>query len=156
MRLWLERFGFGRDSTLGRLSIAEGDEEPEEVCYTIEDERRTKKVPGETCIPAGVYKIELRAEGGMHPKYVDRYPELHRGMLWLQNVPNFTYVYIHKGNTDDHTDGCILPNEVPVCLPDGEFVGQRSEPAYLTVYKRAVEAMDAGEEVVISITEKGP
>ncbi len=39
------------------------------LCYTLEDEQRVLKVKGETRIPAGTYKIELRREGGFHARY---------------------------------------------------------------------------------------
>ena len=29
-------------------------------------------------------------------------------MLELQDVPNFKYILIHAGNTDEQTAGCIL------------------------------------------------
>lgn len=156
MRLWLDRYGFGRDSTLGKLSVSVNDEEPVAECFTIEDERRAEKVPGETCIPVGVYVIKLRTEGGLHQKYKARFPEMHRGMLWLQNVPGFTYVYLHIGNDDDDTEGCPLTVTVPACLPDGEFRGLSSTDAYVALYKRVIAAMDRDEEVVISVTERGP
>jgi hypothetical protein len=43
----------------------------------------------------------------MNEKYKGKFTE-HRGMLWLQNVPGFEWIYIHVGNTDDQTSGCIL------------------------------------------------
>ena len=156
MRLWLDRYGFGRDSTLGVLSISENDEEPVRECFTIEDERRAEKLPGETCIPTGVYVLKLRTEGGLHEKYKARFPEMHRGMLWLQNVPEFTYVYIHIGNSDDDTEGCPLVVTTPFCKPDGEFTGGESTRAYVKLYRRVMEAVDRGEEVVVSVTERGP
>ena len=29
-------------------------------------------------------------------------------MLHITNVPNFEYILIHCGNTDEHTSGCLL------------------------------------------------
>lgn len=103
MNLELLRFASGRDSTLGALSI-NGDF----VCFTLEDERREVKVPGETRIPAGTYELALRTDGGMSPKYQVRFPDMHRGMLHVENVPGFEWIYFHVGNSDRHTAGCIL------------------------------------------------
>lgn len=147
MNLEMHRYAFGNDSTLGRLTT-NGFE-----CFTLEDERRTVKVKGETCIPPGQYEILLRAEGGMHARYAERFPEIHKGMLWLQDVPDFTYVYLHIGNKESHTDGCVLVGTVPVILPDGEFEIARSTDAYLDLYARVVACMDDGERVWIHVTE---
>ena len=149
MNLELVRYGYGEDSTLGRLSV---DEEHE--CFVLEDERRDVKVPGETCIPEGTYEVLLRAEGGLHEHYKDRFPELHQGMLWLQNVPDFTYVYLHIGNKESQTDGCPLTGAVPVCLPDGEFVVARSEVAYLALYRKVLPVLLAEERVFIHVSER--
>ena len=34
--------------------------------------------------------------------------DIHKGMLWVRNVPGFEYILIHTGNTDEHTSGCLL------------------------------------------------
>lgn len=151
LNIEIHRYGFGLNSTLGRVSLERRGEVFE--CFSLEDERRRVKVAGETCIPPGTYEVKLRTEGGLHSKYSDRFPETHRGMLWLQDVPNFQWVYIHIGNKERHTDGCPLVGEVPVILPDGEFEIARSEAAYLKLYSIVTEAMDAGERVVAHITE---
>ena len=55
MNLYISRFGYGRDSTLGRFSV-----EAEAVGFSLEDERREVKVRGETCIPVGSYEIKRK------------------------------------------------------------------------------------------------
>lgn len=107
-------------------------------CYTLEDERRAVKVKGETRIPAGRYKLALRQEGKMHPKYAARFP-FHQGMLWLLNVPGFEYVYIHIGNDDDDTEGCIL---VGLSVKDGYLAA--SEAAYKKLYPLLADAIQTG------------
>lgn len=148
MTLELHRYGFGRDSTIGRLSVG-----GEFECFTLEDERRTVKVRGETCIPPGRYRIIYRTEGGLHQKYSERFPEDHRGMLWLQDVPNFQWVYIHIGNREDHTDGCPLVGDQIVALADGEFEIARSTAAYTRLYAKVAAALDADEPVWLHISE---
>ncbi len=32
-------------------------------------------------------------------------------MLHIQDVPGFTYILIHTGNTDEHTSGCLIVGE---------------------------------------------
>jgi hypothetical protein len=154
MRLWLERFAFGRDSTLGALHLVEDGADPKRLCFTIEDERRVVKVPGETCIPVGVFRIEYRTEGGMHAHYSERFAGLHRGMLWLRNVPDYEWVYLHLGNRESETAGCPLLVTTPIVTPAGEFVGGSSVDAYRSVYQMVAAALDTGEDVVLSITER--
>ena len=151
MTIEVARYGFGIDSTLGRMYLS-GDERLFE-CFTLEDERRTEKVHGETCIPPGTYEVKLRTEGGMHQRYSERYPELHKGMLWLRDVPDFQSIYIHVGNKESHTEGCILVGSVPVALPNGEFEIAQSGDAYVRLYRKVLEAMDAGERVVCHVMD---
>jgi hypothetical protein len=144
MKLRLARFPSLDDSTLGGLSI-----DGRFCCFTLEDEGREVKVPGETRIPAGTYDIKLRAEGKLHAKYVAKFPAEHRGVLWLQDVPGFEWVYIHVGNTDDDTLGCILVGDA--ALSHGEL-GQ-SVQAYRRLYGQVANAILAGEPTSITVED---
>jgi hypothetical protein len=146
MNLNLKRFSSGDESTIGMLKV-----NGIFHCFTIEDEYRDEKVAGETRIPAGIYPVALRCEGTMTKKY-EKFPE-HRGMLWLQDVPNFTYVYIHIGNTDADTNGCILVAEGVMADRKGGGRGLSSTPAYLDLYALILQAMDNGEKVYINIED---
>ncbi len=69
------------------------------LSYTLEDEYRDDKVMSKTRIPAGTYEITLRKEGGMYQSYTERFgSDFNKGMLWVRNVYNFEYIYIHVGN----------------------------------------------------------
>ena len=37
-----------------------------------------------------------------------KYGDMHKGMLWVRDIPGFEYILIHTGNTDEHTSGCLL------------------------------------------------
>ena len=109
---------------------------------------------GETRIPAGRYEIKLRKAGSIHPRYAEKFPDIHKGMLWLQDVPNFEWIYIHLGNNDDHSEGCLLTGTRP--NPDYENGGggvQDSTSCYLRVYPLMANAIDNGERVFLTITE---
>jgi len=148
MKLDVIRFQFGSDATNSLLFI-----DGEFECYGLEDEYRDVKVMHETCIPEGEYKIKLRTEGGFHSRYVAKYGTFHKGMLWLQDVPGFTYILIHTGNTDQHTSGCYILGETQQDLDKGKdgFVGN-SGTAYKKMYPKVANAILAGDEVTIKYT----
>ena len=150
MQLEVLRFSSQTDSTSGLL-FEVTDIKRHFLCYTLEDERRAVKVRGETRVPAGTYKIELRKEGGFHNRYTKKYPGIHRGMLHITDVPNFEYILIHTGNTDEHTAGCLIVGDAQennIILPDG-FVG-KSVNAYKRIYPSIAKAIEQGEEVTIT------
>ena len=106
MKLEVIRYHTSDDYTLGMLlDVTEG---RKFLCYTLEDEYREEKVMHETRIPDGTYKITLRKVGGFHGRYEKKYGDMHKGMLWVRDVPGFEYILIHTGNTDEHTSGCLL------------------------------------------------
>ena len=134
MKLQVVRFQMGSDATNGMLFI-----DGEFECYTLEDEYRDVKVMGETCIPEGTYNVELRTEGGFHSRYTAKYGDFHKGMLWVKDVPNFEYILIHTGNTDEHTAGCLLLGETSQDLDRGKdgFIGA-STVAYKKAYPKEI------------------
>ena len=146
MKLELLRYTADQDSSGGLLLI-----DGKFFCYTCEDEKREIKIAGETRIPNGNYKIKLRNEGGMTKRYAAKY-DFHQGMIHLQDVPNFRWVYIHVGNTDDHTEGCLLVG-YGANRADLENTVGRSRDAYTDLYKLILAAIAAGEEIEIKIRE---
>lgn len=149
MRLEVIRFSKQKDSTNGILfDVTDG--KREFLCYTLEDESREVKVKGETCIPEGEYSVCFRNVGGFHSRYAHRFADIHKGMLEICDVPNFTNVLIHCGNTDDDTAGCLLLGNTQnsnLMEKDG-FIG-KSTLAYMNVYPRISEAVSQEEEVTI-------
>ncbi len=154
MELTLQRFNRGSDSTTGLLSIGRG-AAAYFHSFSCEDEARHIKVMNETRIPAGRYEIKFRKEGGFHQRYRAKYPDTHKGMLWLQDVPGFTFIYIHPGNTEADTSGCILPgyNTSTDTLNGGGSVG-RSVDAYLNLYGLVSEALCQDEKVFIDVKDE--
>lgn len=149
MRLEVIRINKGKDSTNGILfNISEG--KREFLCYTLEDEYRDRKIPGETCIPEGEYQVCFRNKGGFDQRYAKRFRDIHMGMLEITNVPGFTYILIHCGNTDEDTSGCLLVGDTQTNnnVDKNGFIG-RSTKAYMRIYPEIAEALDRGEEVTI-------
>ena len=148
MKLQVIRTQLGRDATNGLLFI-DGLFE----CYTLEDQYQAVKVMHETCIPEGTYDIKFRTVGGFHEKYKKRYGNEHYGMLHLQDVPNFTYILIHAGNTDESTSGCLIVGETQqdLDLSDDGFIGH-SGVAYKKLYKKVAKELLLGKSVTIEYT----
>ncbi len=72
------------------------------LCYTLEDVDRKMesggvKQYGTTAIPRGTYRVVL-----------DMSSRFKRIMPHVLDVPGFAGIRIHKGNTAEDTDGCIL------------------------------------------------
>tara|TARA_R110000764_G_scaffold210564_1_gene296521 strand:+ start:4628 stop:5098 length:471 start_codon:yes stop_codon:yes gene_type:complete len=153
MKLEVLRISSQVDSTSGLLFDISNNKR-KFLCYTLEDESREKKVWGETCIPSGEYCLGLRTVGGLDARYSKRFADIHMGMLHVLDVPNFKYILIHCGNTDEDTAGCLLlgdTQENNLVKKDG-FIG-RSTLAYMRVYPAIAAALERGEEVTIEYTD---
>ena len=148
MKLQVVRTQFGKDATNGLLFVNGLFE-----CYTLEDQYQAVKVMHETCIPEGTYDIKFRTVGGFHEKYKKKYGNSHYGMLHLQDVPNFTYILIHAGNTDEHTSGCLIVGETQqdLDISDDGFVGH-SGKAYVKLYNKVAKELLLGKSVTIEYT----
>lgn len=149
MEIKLIRFNSQIDSTNGIMLINN-----EFVAYTLEDEQREVKVYGETAIPKGKYEIALRTEGGFHNRYKKRFSDIHVGMLEITNVPNFEFILIHPGNTDENSAGCVLvgdSQENNSLIKDG-FIG-KSTQAYKRIYVRISEALLNKQKVTIEVKD---
>ncbi|MDR2025953.1 MAG: DUF5675 family protein [Prevotellaceae bacterium] len=98
------------------------------------DEIRKIKIPHETAIPTGVYKV-----------IVNMSPAKKRMLPRLLDVPGFSGILIHRGNTKSDSSGCILVGENKV---KGKVINS-------TQYeKRLVEIlMNTKEEIRIKIVK---
>lgn len=127
-------------------------------CETLEDKDRglkqtdninaikSKKVYGETAIPAGTYKILMDV---VSTKYsaVAFYKQLCGGkMPRLQNVPGFEGILIHPGNTALDSYGCVLVGRNKV---KGGLM--QSRDTFKALYNKMSIAHKAGEEITIEI-----
>lgn len=136
MKIEVKRFDSGLNDTLGRLYI-----DGKFYCYTLEDEKRDVKVKRETCIPCGTYKVVFYNS-----------PSHGKKSLMIENVPGFSYILIHPGNTEDDTMGCLLPGK-----RIGKLNGKRavldSKIAYKEIYSVISQALEKGIDVIIKYME---
>ncbi len=145
----LQRVDSRSDSSYGVLF----DSDMTHKCFIIEDEPREVKVDGETRIPAGTYQIKHREVlSPLTKKYREKYPWFN-WHLELQNVPDFTHCYIHVGNFESNTEGCLLTNK-NVSEVNGQWVGGNSVKAFGEVYKEMSYYLDQGYEVYITIRDE--
>jgi len=146
------RYSSGKHDTLGKMYI-----DGEQVAVTLEDEYREVKVKKDTRIPAGTYNVTLRTVGGKHAAYWHKFPDFHKGMLWIRDIPNFEWVLIHIGNHDAHTDGCILVGTQVDPQKENQLEVKRniwsSPTAYKKVYPIIANHLAAGKRAVIRVTD---
>lgn len=134
MELTLNRIFLGSSATIGELLIND-----KHLCDTLEDRVRPEgeKVYGKTAIPEGTYEIELTHS----PRFKKILPE-------ILNVPNFSGIRIHTGNSSKDTEGCII-----VGTWDGEkedWVGS-SKIAFDELMTLLEEATNNKEKVTITV-----
>lgn len=130
MLLTLLRQPSWRETTLGQLWVDGAFE-----CWSLEDQvRHAAKVPGETAIPAGRYRVRMtwsKRFGCMMPL--------------VEGVPGFEGIRIHPGNTAADTEGCILVGDRVVDA--GRIAESR------VAYERLVAGIEMTEECWIEVVD---
>jgi len=124
------------DTTPGRLYL-DGRFE----AFTLEDRIRelpgvpveTWKSLGKTAIPAGRYRLVLEDSGKFGPE-----------TLTVADVPGFTYIRIHAGNSDEDTEGCLIVGQVFAEEADDGGNILRSRDALTALRAKLVPAIKAG------------
>lgn len=144
MEIKVKRIFKGDDYTIGNMYINGG-----YFCNTLEDKVRNipkeVKVFGKTAIPAGKYEIDMNS---ISPKFQNRsWAKKYKGIVpRLKNVPYFSGVLIHPGNTAVDTDGCILVGE-------NTQVGKvlNSQKYWFMLMDKLIKANNLGEKITIEI-----
>lgn len=150
MNVKLYRFSSRGDDTLGLISV-----DGVFVCFALEDEHRDVKVPGETRIPAGTYRVELQRAGRLHEKYAERFPDMHRGMLHVVDVPDFEGIMFHCGVDEGDTAGCPLVGDSVTQNVTGNGRLTNSGAAYRRFYPLVRRAIEAGDDVYLDVVDAG-
>lgn len=139
----LQRFSDNRESTLGLLLKKLATGKLLFQSYTLEDQFQEVKVRAETRIPAGKYEIVIqRQETPKTLSYRKRYPTWFKNHLMLKDVPGFVGIYIHVGNKDDDSEGCILLGD----NADNNVIGSgsvsNSTQAFIRFYNELYHVLD--------------
>ena len=104
MKLLLKRIHFGETFTVGQLyEVTDYGQSP--ICYVLEDKYREVegqdvkvwKEQDKTAIPKGVYDVRITFSNRFQSK-----------LPLLIDVPGFTGIRIHSGNSSKNTEGCLL------------------------------------------------
>jgi len=137
MRLTLRRETFTDRSATGRLLV-----DGVFFCYTLEDPDRRlelhqdRKIPGETAIPRGVYKL-----------VVDWSPRFKQNMPHILGVPGYDGVRMHWGNKPENTDGCPLVGDALLT----DWISH-SRATYAKLVSMLEKAQGEGKEITIEVT----
>ncbi|WP_313599706.1 DUF5675 family protein [Epilithonimonas vandammei] len=133
MKAKIIRVAEGKNSTLSHLYI-----DGIFQCFLLEDKIRQVKIMKQTAIPEGIFRLRLNTWGGMNKTYFPKYGPIHKGMIEIADLPTFSAVYIHVGNTISETAGCPLVG-LSYIKKDGEYQVLQSSDAYRQVYRKLYE-----------------
>jgi len=134
------------NSTISILTIDNSN-----TCFVLEDGYNKVKIKGQTRIPSGRYRLMFRKEGTHHIKYEKMYP-WHKGMIELQDVPNYKYILIHIGNYVKDTEGCLLVGKnYQLNLKTGSYEVLGSTLTYTKIAHLLTDLME-DNRVFINIT----
>ena len=84
--------------------------------WILEDTHHDTKIAGATRIPAGFYELKLKKEDTPltikhRAAYQTKWFKANPGWFHVEvtGIANYSGVYLHSGNDDAHTLGCLLP-----------------------------------------------
>jgi hypothetical protein len=138
MTLHLLRLTSNQSNTLSLLYI-DGDF----FAFVPEDAYHETKVPGETRIPVGKYRVDLTYS-----------PRFNRNMWEVLQVPGYSGVRFHTGNSSDDTEGCIMPGLGVDLQFNGRYVASRSREAMGQLDSRLQSAKDADEQIWLTVSDE--
>lgn len=104
------------------------------------------KKPGITAIPTGTYEITLSIQSNKYKKS-KKIMEICDGYVpRLVDVPGYSGILIHPGNTAKDTEGCIIPGK-------NDKVGYVSNSTYYftLLYNKMKDAKRKNEKITIEI-----
>lgn len=128
----LKRVECSGDATLG-VFLVNG----RAVCWSLEKPWRNNR-KDVSCIPVGRYPLQLE------------YSPSRKCRLWtVAEVPGRSYVRIHRGNTVNDTEGCLLTGTRPGVL-DGRRAVLGSRDAF-SLFMSAMSGSDEAEIVVSTV-----
>lgn len=115
-------------------------------CFTLEDKVREVegqpvekwKVKDETAIPAGTYTVTL-----------ENSPKFGIDTITVQQVPGYSGIRIHAGNTEQNTEGCIILGYK--LNDDGTIRVGTTRPAVADLKLKIKKALQEGQKVYLEL-----
>ena len=126
----IKRFAFKEFYTVSRITVdgvyvCDGMEDKVRVLNSIED-----KIKHKTAIPAGTYKGVLFTSKKFGK------------VIHILDVPYFTEILMHKGNTADDSSGCVL-------CGFNTKVGWLSNPTM--ALNKLIKAVEGADKIIVTI-----
>ena len=148
MNLLLLRRDSFHGATIGKLYI-----DDVLACHVLEDQVReivgqpvgTWKVKGATAIPIGTYAVTLEESMRFGPD-----------TLTVCNVPGFSYIRMHAGNTAADTRSGTRPSFTPAASPQDGLRLFEHFVARARARHPQVETGRFGADMKVSLTNDGP
>lgn len=151
--LYLHKMDETTDSTVSSLFALDPNDDSirrDFLGFIIEDGFRKIKVPGETRIPAGLYKLRKKTDGHFFDIYSNKWN--HKWVAEVMDVPGFKDVLIHIGNFIHNTRACLLPNRsVHYDKSKDAFYGEDSSSMYKHLYDYLDPLWGDDDEVWIDV-----
>ena len=135
MELTVTRRFCNADCTIGELAI-----DGKFQCFTLEDVVRAADAPkvfGQTAIPYGKYNLVVTWS-----------PHFQRNLPLVVDVPGFSGIRIHPGNTAKDTEGCLL---LGLGHTNGTVTDSRL--AFEAAFAKIQSATNKGEKITIEYME---
>jgi len=152
MKFILQRLFDTGDETLGMLYSGKN-----YLATVLEDEKRFTKVKGETRIDPGTYNLVWQETiTPLTKKYRDMFPDWFDKHIMLKNTPRHSNIYIHFGNFEDDTDGCVLTADgfFPRTDKEGYQLAANSRATFEKVYKHIGGMMKAGKRCYLEVRDE--
>lgn len=129
----IKRIAFKDSYTIGRITvdglfISDSIEDKVRVLNSIED-----KVYGETAIPAGTYKADIYFSKKFGYK-----------VIRLFDVPYFSGILIHRGNSSKDSLGCII-----ACYVDDKTKNWGRNPTI--ALNKLITAVEDADKIIVTI-----
>ena len=61
-----------------------------------------------SALAAGSYSLALRSDGGLHTAYLFRFPDLHKGMIQIQDPGSRNFRYLRLGEQSEDAQGGLV------------------------------------------------
>lgn len=155
-KLLLQRIYDDGDTTCGTLLDTTTNNKLE--AFVLEDEFRKVKKSGETRIPAGEYGLGIRQDiTPLTQKYLNdkRLKPWFERHIEVLDVPDFVGIYIHVGNDDSHSAGCLLLGDILRNINEYKTNPlQMSIQAYKRFYQKWYPRLKAGDTVKLIIFDE--